>query len=156
MPTGKPNPKALTLREQLEHEMAQIQERLRLEDIREQQAAKLAKFLTDHAFLLPRSQILKVIKALPPDPDRLNGAAATATLGVKRRGMNPPSGALGTAIRKARMDKGWTLTVAGKKIGVNGGSISGWENGHFKPQDPKLHAKIKSVLGVDAAKILAP
>jgi DNA-binding XRE family transcriptional regulator len=161
MPTGKPNktkPKGLTLREQLEHEMKEIEARLHLENLRERQIEQLKSYITDRAPLLTRKHIAKVIRELPPDHVRLNGEAATAMMSNARLGTGGaklPKGALGAAIRNARMAKGWTGAVLGKKIGVHGGSVSNWEAGGMV-QNPKVRAKLKTVLGIDVEKIMAP
>ena len=57
-----------SLREQLEHELQEIERRLKLEDLREGQRAKLATFLAKSVPLLMQRDITRIVKASRPTP----------------------------------------------------------------------------------------
>ena len=63
------------------------------------------------------------------------------------------SAVLGEAIRKAREAKGLDIGQLAAKLKRSGSAVGMWEKGAFRP-DVSIHPKIKSLLGVDVARIL--
>ena len=156
MPKGVP--KAPTsLREQLEHELQEIERRLKLEDLREGQRAKLATFLAKSVPLLTQRDITRIVKAMPPDTVRLNSDAAKGALesgkGRGKGGGGPAIGALGKALRAYREKHELSRTALAKQLRCHISNVGFWERGGGKP-GPDIAKRLEK-LGVPVAKLIA-
>jgi ribosome-binding protein aMBF1 (putative translation factor) len=146
---SKAKPSAITQR--LLDAKRELDERLAVEMRRDGARVKLMALV--RRYELTASDLHELARSLK----RTKGDAPVSTKSPNWKGgrpLPPPKGAVGTAIRKARLAKKLSTAQLGEAIDIHHSTINHWESRGAIPR-PNLYASLKRSLGVDVEAILA-